>query len=107
MPKVDAIRCAVHHLEERLEKGAFQIVDHWEGDDLAIGVANSGDAQRLVYIATSNHSQHLYDCFLERAPTPQSGVPYEDCGKFGAVSLDELAQLVSSHLGIGNEPEIS
>ena len=104
MPKADAIRRAVHHLEERLGKGAFQIVDHWEGDDLAIGVASCVAAQRLVYIASSNHSQHLYDCFLERAPTPQSGLPYECCGKFGAVSLDELVRLVSSHLGIGNEP---
>src|SRR5947208_2640607 len=99
MKKNSAILRALHHLENRLGKDAFQIVDHWEADLLAIGVASPSNAQRLVYIASVSKSEQNYDVIYERAPIPGSELPYEHCGKFHNVGLDELAQLVSNHLG--------
>lgn len=99
MKKTGAILRALRHLEERLGKGAFQIVDHWEGDLLAIGIASPSDRQRLVYIASLGKSDQSYSAILERAPTPGSELPYEDCGKFQDIGLDELTRVVSDHFG--------
>jgi hypothetical protein len=100
MVKDNAIRGALLCLEERLGIGAFQIIDHWEADLTAIGIASPSDTRRLVYVAADRERSGIYHGRLERAPEPGSGLPYEDCGEFKDVDLDELVRVVSHHLGI-------
>jgi hypothetical protein len=54
MMKDDAILDAVEHLRKCLGPDEFQIMDHWEADLIAIGVASSSDLQRLVYFSGSS-----------------------------------------------------
>lgn len=101
MVKNKAIKHALRHLEERLGKGAFQIVDHWEADMTAVGIADPFDTRRVVYIASGRTQADIYHGSLEKPAKPGSSLPYEDCGTFNDVDLDELVQVVSRHLDIG------
>jgi hypothetical protein len=51
MVKDDAILDAVEHLRKCLGQDEFQIMDHWEADLIAIGIASPSDLQRLVYFS--------------------------------------------------------
>jgi hypothetical protein len=84
-------------LERRLGQGAFRIVDHWEADLRAIGIAHPHDDHRLAYIAMGEVDA-TYFLELETAPAPGSELPYAVMGKFHSVTFDELAMLIAGHL---------
>jgi hypothetical protein len=51
MVKDDAILDAAEHLRKCLGQDEFQIMDHWEADLIAVGIASPSDLQRLVYFS--------------------------------------------------------
>jgi hypothetical protein len=102
MVKDIAILDAVEHLRTSLGPVEFQIMDHWEADPMAIGIASPSDIQRLVYFSLESGSggEHRFYGALEAAPTEGSELPYMDCGAFNDVDLETLKEIVSEHLGI-------
>ena len=84
-------------LERYLGQSAFLIVDHWEGDLSAVGIAHPNDEHRLAYIAV-NEVDATYFLELETAPATGSELPYAVTGTFPSVTFDELAVLIARHL---------
>jgi hypothetical protein len=83
-------------LEHRLGPGSFQIVDHWESDLAAIGVAHPHNREVLAYIAVYGPEDFYVE--LENPPRPGSELPYSAVGEFRKVNFDRLAQIVAGHL---------
>ena len=100
MMKDDAILDAVEHLRKCLGPDEFQIMDHWEADLIAIGVASSSDLQRLVYFSLESGGERRFYVSLEAAPTEGSELPYMGCGEFNNVDLEKLTEIVAEHLGL-------
>jgi hypothetical protein len=63
----------------------FLVVDNWEADRYAIGVAAIHDPKRLVYISSWGRPTGHYSVELETAPTQGSEIPYTSVGKFDNV----------------------
>ena len=86
----------LEQLKQRLGVGAFNVVDHWEGDLQAVGIAHPSDEYQLVYIAADQLSGKLY-VELETAARAGSQVPYSISGRYPSVTFDELVELVDTH----------
>jgi len=56
-----AVLRLLSRLEERLGSDTFQIVDHWEGDLIAIGVAHPHNRELLVYIAANGPEDYYVE----------------------------------------------
>jgi hypothetical protein len=82
MMKDDAISCAVEHLRTCLGPDEFQIMDHWDADPTAIGVASASDPQRLVYFSLAPGEERRFYVCLEAAPAEGDELPFLDCGNF-------------------------
>ena len=50
MQKDDHILRMLANLRQRLGEGAFQIVDHWQADLRAVGIAHPDHEHRLAYM---------------------------------------------------------
>jgi hypothetical protein len=102
MPTIDIpskdpeIREVLSWLRDRV--GPFRVIDHWDADLCAVGVAAIHDPQQLVYISSWNRPTGRYFVELETAPLPGSEMPYTSVGKFDTVGREELASLVAQHL---------
>ncbi|MBE7209809.1 MAG: hypothetical protein INR65_02230 [Gluconacetobacter diazotrophicus] len=90
------IRRALTKLDEILGDGFFDVVDHWEADRTAIGIASPSDHHRLVYIRFLGHG--LFDVIREEAPDGGTEVPCVEIGSFEKLRLDEVIEAVRCHL---------
>jgi hypothetical protein len=97
LEKDDDIMRMLAKLQQRLGVGAFQVVDHWEADLRAIGIADPLDEHRLAYIAAVDPAGNFY-VELEDAPPVGSELPYSISGRYRDVNFDRLAELVAGHL---------
>ena len=75
----------------------FVVIDHWDADQNAIGMASPDDPRRLVYIAWYQEPER-YFVELETSPSNDSDIPYETIGTFSSVNREELAAIVKEHL---------
>jgi hypothetical protein len=91
------IRAVLSWLGDRLGP-TFVVVDHWDGDLCAIGVAATHDPKQLVYISSWNRPGGRYFVELETAPAPGSEMQYASVSKFDNVDREELARIVAQHL---------
>jgi hypothetical protein len=98
-PKKDpAITELLERLRERLGPGAFAIVDHWEADPCAVGIARPRDTGVLAYLSTFNLPAGRYDVELELPPGPAQDLIYREAGKHWDVDFETLAEVVRRHL---------
>lgn len=95
-----SIQTALNRLTENLGAEAFVVVDMWEDDDFAVGVAHPQDAQQLLYFSTFELPAEHYFIVFETAPDANSDLPYADEGDDLAESFDELLKMVKQHLQI-------
>ena len=95
---------SIHDLLARLTAafgaGSFDVVDHWEADRCAIGVARPGEPGTLAYVSTSGLPGGRYTVHLERPPSPGSALPYAPAGEREDIGLDEVLAVVETHLGL-------
>ena len=72
---------------------SFQLVDHWDADLFAVGIASVKDERRLVYVSTFKKAPGLfaYDC-----EDPDSG----SLEKGDHADLEELLRVLKRHLSI-------
>ena len=81
-----------------LESRAWEVVDHWEGDLCATGVAARQDRRRLVYVSTFDHEpgRYSYQCEIPNGPDE---VDYRAVRSGENVTLRELIDAMELHLG--------
>lgn len=101
--KQDALRGMLARLDQRLGRGTFQIVDHWESDLDAIGVAHPRNRELLAYIAACGCDEFYVELEL---PHARSELPYSVAGTFRSLTFDDLADIVAKHLALGGQGDL-
>lgn len=84
-------------LRVRLGPDAFDVVDHWESDAFAIGIACPDNHAVLAYISTIEGGNKGCSVSLELPPRPGSDMPYSTAGDYNVASLDELVEIIRRH----------
>jgi hypothetical protein len=97
--KDKSVTDVVRWLEENLHC-ALVVVDHWEGDECAIGVSRPEEPNRLVYLSTWNRPPGRYLVELEIAPSEGSDLPYNIARRYEDVGRDALLSIVRQHLSL-------
>lgn len=95
--KDESIQTVLSALAAKIGDDGFDIVDHWEADLCAIGVASPQNHEVLAYISAIGAPGKFY-VSLELPPESGSDFPYVDAGARDTVSLDELIDVVSDHI---------
>ena len=85
-----------------LEERGWVVVDHWDADLFAIGIARKGHPRRLVYISTFKKSpgRYYYEC---EVPTSSDDAAYLTTSSAEDVDLDTLIRAMSLHLSMSVE----
>ena len=87
----------VTRLHADLGPGFFDIVDHWEADACATGLAAPANHQILVYVSTYPPESGLYNYECE-VPPAQQGDIYDLAGRGWDVDYEQLHEVVRAHL---------
>lgn len=95
--KVPEIVALIATLRERLGADAFDIVDHWEADRCAIGIASPRDHRVLIYLATVDCDVGRYHAELELPPTEPDRL-YREAGSVEDIDLEHVLAVVGAHL---------
>ena len=85
-------------LREDLGRENFDIKDHWEEDQYAIGVTAKNNPGVLAYISIDMNSPSYY-VVLE---LPSSTKEYEPAGEFNKLKYGQLLSVVKKHIGLQN-----
>jgi hypothetical protein len=99
LDKDPAIIAVLRRLSERLGLDAFDVVDHWEPDLYAVGIASPRGHAVLVYISCYGEPERRYHVELELPPSPGGELPYQVAGRYDDLDFEALAGVVSAHLG--------
>ena len=94
-----AIHDVLSRLRSDLGDGTFDIVDHWQSDLCAIGIAMPSDHRVLAYISTFQNPPDTYDYELEGPPDTQDTV-YSVADRQNGCSYGAILVAVKSHLRI-------
>ncbi|NQT38676.1 MAG: hypothetical protein HQ581_14360 [Planctomycetes bacterium] len=95
--KERAILDVVDRLRSDLGDGTFDIVDHWEIDLCAIGLALPRDHRILVYISSCGHPNGEYDYEMELPPEPGTDDLYSVADRNPACDYGTLLQAIKRH----------
>ena len=95
MHKDNRILALLHRLE--VEERGWMVVDHWQADLCAIGIAANDNPRKLVYISVYDKLEGLYDYECE-APDGQSDEEYKVVCSGQNAALDELLAVMNAHL---------
>lgn len=97
MDKHKSIIQLIGRLKMRMGEEAFDVVDHWDGDLMAIGIARPDNHDVLVYVCTFRKPPDEYFVSLELPPDPNDDYPYTPAGDYEVKSFDELVELIRRH----------
>lgn len=101
--KDESITRMLDELRAELGDGAFDIVDHWDTDSFATGIARPDNHRVLVYVSTHHLRNNKYWVSLELPPEAGDDAPYATAGERRAQGIQELASIVRAHFG--TQPE--
>jgi len=97
--KDNSIIALLHRLKGRLGEHTFQVVDHWENDAFAIGIARPDRPGHLAYVSTLSNEPDAYFVSLELPPSGEwADHPYTPVGESNISSFEELAVVLEAHL---------
>ena len=103
LQKDESIIRLLDRLRGRLGAGAFDVVDHWEGDLCAVGIARPDEHGVLVYVCTAHEPEDTYFVSLELPPRPGdeqwANHPYTPAGEQRVQGFEALVQVVQGHFG--------
>ena len=74
--KDKTILSLIDRLKALMGVDAFDVVDRWDADLCAIGIARPDNHHVLVYVSTYRQPAGNYEVFLELPPEPGSDDPY-------------------------------
>lgn len=101
MEKDASIQELLVKLTSLVEPGAFEIVDYWDADLFAIGLARPGESSVLAYVST-REAPGRYTVHLELMPSEDSGLPYTPGDVHEGLDWNALVTVVGAHLGWPN-----
>ncbi len=80
-----------------LERRGWMIVDNWDADLCAVGIARPSEPRRLVYVSTFNQPEgrYYYECDVPSGPLETD---FERTDKGDSVTYDELLIVLVRHL---------
>ncbi len=81
----------------RVETRGWLVVDHWDADLCAVGVAACADLRKLVYISTYKQPKDRYYYACEAA-SPMGGDDNCTVASADGVSFAELLDVMVKHL---------
>ena len=93
--KDESINCLLKNIN--LKEHGWKVVDHWDGDQCAIGIANTKKPRYLVYISTFGKDKGRYDYECE-TPTGSEPTEYITSEKGEDVNFDEILIALQKHL---------
>lgn len=95
MTKDDSILTLLQKLQ--LEACDWTVVDHWEADLCALGIARCGRPRHLVYVSTyeKGAGRYAYAC---EAPAGSDETDFVVSAKADDASFDELVAAIEKHL---------
>jgi hypothetical protein len=81
-----------------LRSRGWAVVDHWEADLCAIGIAKSSDPLRLIYVSTFGKApgHYYYDCDVLSADDPGDD---RTVASESDVEFDVVLKAAEQHLG--------
>lgn len=87
-------------LADEIECHHYQVVDFWDADLFAVGIAAAEEPRRLVYISTFKQApgRFAYEC---EEPTDRD--QYHAAERRETASFDEVVEVIRRHLRI-NRP---
>ena len=95
--KDSSLRSLISQLAELLPPNSFVLVDNWEADPFAIGLAKPSDHKHLVYLTSDCDRQGRY--FLSRElPARHDLEVFHDAGSDHFADVPSLAKAVAEHL---------
>lgn len=80
----------------QLTSRRWAVVDHWEADLFAVGIAHHDDPRRLVYVSTWNKpvGRYYFDC---ETPTSDDPLDYES-HEVEDADFETLVAAMEAHL---------
>src|SRR5262245_31754550 len=90
-------------LRQKLGDGAFDVVDHWESDLCAVGIARPDDHAQLVYVCTYGLPNGRYFASLEfpaQGAEQSANHPYTPAGERDGLSFEGLVRIIQKHLSL-------
>lgn len=80
-----------------LPRRGWIVVDHWEADCMAIGIATPADPRRLVYVSMYDEepNRYYYECEIPAGSAPNEYVTAE---RGQSVDFEELERVIHRHL---------
>jgi hypothetical protein len=88
-------------LAGRLDAHQFQIIDHWDADLFAIGIARADEPARLVYVSTYQQPPEHYAFECEE---PHREQEYGVGKRADKVTFDQLVDVIRRHLSMAGSP---
>jgi len=79
-----------------LASRGWVVVDHWEGDLSAVGIAHAAEPRRLVYISTFGKAEGRFDYECELPGGSKED--YEVAAMAEDSTFDELLEAIIRHL---------
>jgi hypothetical protein len=84
-------------LAKELDSERYQVIDHWDADLFAIGLAALGEPRRLVYVSAFGQESGRYVVECEE---PDGDKDYQVAGRGEAATFDEVVEMIRRHLSI-------
>jgi hypothetical protein len=79
------------------DRRGWTVVDHWEADAFAIGIASKPDPRRLVYVSTFRRAPGYFDFEAELQAGPVE-TDYRVLDRGENVSFEDLLKAIVRHL---------
>lgn len=95
--KDESILSLIDELKSRMGDDAFVVIDHWEGDLFAVGIARPDNHDVLAYVCTYEHPVESYVVSLELPAKPGSELPYIQGDELQVHGLDKLVEVIEKH----------
>jgi hypothetical protein len=104
MRKDTSIWTLVAKLAATVGGDSFQLVDHWDADLFAVGIADVSDDRRLVYVSTFGKPSGFlaYDC-----EEPSADLVGRSVAKSEMADFFEFLRVVEWHIGLAPRGHVS
>lgn len=104
LAKADNVRWVLAALAGRFGHDSFQIIDDWEADLCAVGIARPDDPNKVAYISTYGLPEGQYACHIDIWPSEGSDGGYKNIAQLERVGFATLVTAITEYLGIEARP---
>ncbi len=96
--KDESILALLANLAAEIDRNLWKVVDYWNADLCAVGIASATDTRFLVYVSTWRQPPGTYAYECEGPPLPGSDFPYESVASGEGATFSQLVDALRKHL---------